>query len=30
MIMDLVIGVGLGFALLGVMVWILVSVNKKK
>lgn len=30
MIMDLVLGVGLGFALLGVMIWILWMIDKEK
>ena len=30
MIADLVLGIGLGVALLGVMAWILIDVNKKK
>jgi len=30
MVIDLLIGVGFGFALLGVMAWILIDVNKKK
>jgi hypothetical protein len=28
--MDLVLGVGLGFALLGVMIWILWMIDKEK
>ena len=30
MVGDLVLAIGLGVALLGVMVWVLIDVNKKK